>query len=108
MIIKKYQVTLICTTGQYKPVSCIIEKKQAEDVDLTQNKVEKTQLINEGVKKICVKRYWNKTDLTKNHYTRAKIRVYDKEKIEAENKTRYEAIKEAKYQSGEWKRPTKK
>lgn len=105
MIIKEYQVTLLCDTNQYKPVSCIIKKKQAEDIDLTQNKNEKIALVNEGYKKICSKKYWTKTDILKYHYTRAKVRLYDKEKIEAENKARYEALKETKYKSGEWKRP---
>lgn len=108
MIIKEYQVTLISATNQYKPVSCIIKKKQAEDVDLTQNKSDKMDLIHEGYKKICAKKYWTKSDLLKYNYTKAKVRVYDKAKIEAENKARYKAIKEAKYQSGEWKRPKQK
>ena len=25
-MIKEYQVTLVCSTGQYKPVSCIVKK----------------------------------------------------------------------------------
>ena len=108
MIIREYQVTLLCDTNQYKPVSCIIKKKQAEDVDLTQTKSDKMVLINEGYKKICAKKYWTKADLLKYSYTKAKVRLYDKEKIEAENKARYEAIKEAKYASGEWKRPKNK
>ena len=107
MIIKEYQITLISATNQYKPVSCIIKKKQTENVDLTKNKSEKMALIQEGYKKICAKKYWTKYDLLKYNYTKAKARLYDKEKIDAENKARYEAIKEAKYQSGEWKRPKK-
>ena len=34
-----------------------------------------------------------------------KIRECNKEKRDAESKARYEAIKEAKYATGEWKRP---
>ena len=105
MIINEYQVTLISATNQYKPVSCIIKRKQEEDIDITKNKNEKMTLIQEGYKKICAKRYWTKLDLLKYSYTKAKVRLYDKEKIEAENKARYEAIKEAKYACGEWKRP---
>lgn len=108
MIIKEYQVTLLCATNQYKPVSCIIKKKQAEDIDLTHNKTDKMEIIKEGYKKICAKKYWTKTDLLKYNYTKAKVRLYDKARIEAENKERYEMIKEAKYQSGEWKRPKNK
>ena len=108
MIIKEYQVTLICATGQYKPVSCIIKRKQEIDTDLTKEKEVKAQIINEGIKKICAKRYWSKADLVKGNFTKVKVRTYDKEKIEAENKVRYEAIKEAKYKSGEWKRPKNK
>jgi hypothetical protein len=33
--------------------------------------------------------------------------VYDKEKIEQENKERYEQLKEQKYASDEWQRPSK-
>lgn len=105
---QQYQVTLICTTNQYRPVSCILQYKQAEDVDLSKNLIERKKIINKGVEKICALRYWSSADLKRNHYTKVKIRLYDKKKIEAENKARYEAIKEAKYASGEWKRPTTK
>jgi hypothetical protein len=96
-----YQVTLICTNGQYKPVSAIVK---AEGKDLN-NPTDKKELVNKGIQKICASRYWGSADLKRYSYTRSKIRVYDKEKIEQENKERYEAIKEAKYASGEWKRP---
>jgi hypothetical protein len=93
-----YQVTLICTTGEYKPVSAIVSVEES---------IARADIIIKGTNKICQKRLWTAADLKKYHYTKAKIRVYDKEKIEAENKARYEAIKEAKYASGEWKRPKK-
>ena len=98
---KEYQVTLMCKSGKYKPVSCIIK---CEEVDLTDKEARRT-LVREGTKKICVKRYWGSTDLKRYDYTIAKVREYDKEKIAAEAKARYDAIKEAKYASGEWKRP---
>lgn len=102
---KQYQVTLICTTGKYKPVSCIVNHEQELDIDLSAFDFTKSELIKEGIKKICAKHYWNNADLKRYDYTKVKIRAYDKEKIEAENKARYEKIKEEKYASGEWKRP---
>ena len=93
----EYQVTLLCDTGKYRPVSAIV-KVDAYD---------KQAIVTKGIQKICAKRTWFKSDLIRYGYTKVKIREYDKAKIEAENKARYEAIKEAKYASGEWKRPKK-
>ena len=100
-MVKEYQVTLMCASGKYKPVSCIIKN---EEVDLT-NKDVRTELVKQGTQKICIKKYWSSKDLKKYGYTKAKIREYDKQKIAEESAARYEAIKEAKYASGEWKRP---
>lgn len=100
-MMKEYQVTLMCTSGKYKPVSCIIK---SEEVDIT-DKGARTELIKQGTQKICAKRYWSSKDLKKYDYTKAKVREYDKQKIAEESAARYEAIKEAKYASGEWKRP---
>ena len=84
-MIKEYQVTLFCTTNQYKPVSCIIKRNQTIDEDLSKNKESKRLLINEGVKKICNKKYWSKTDVfSKYNYTKAKVRLYDKSATKAE------------------------
>ena len=74
-MIKKYQVTLFCTTGAYKPVACIVNNEQAEDIDLSTDKTERNKIQRIGVKKICQKRYWTLKDLTKYGYTRYKIRV---------------------------------
>lgn len=101
---KEYQITLMCASGKYKPVSCIIK---SEEVDLT-NKNAKKALVRQGTQKICIKRYWSSSDLKKYDYIRAKIREYNKEEIDAANKARYDAIKESRYQSGEWKRPKTK
>lgn len=101
---KQYQVTLLSTTGKYRPVSAIIE---AENMDITISADHK-KLVEQGIKKICSKRLWGNYELKTYGYTRAKIREYDKAKIDAENKARYEAIKEAKYVNGEWKRPKSK
>ena len=96
---KQYQVTLICESGKYKPVSTIVIMEETQD---------KKMIMREGQKKIMIKRYWSMSDLTKYGYTKGKIREYDKEKIERENAARYEALKEEKYASGEWKRPKSK
>lgn len=91
---KKYQVTLFCKDGRYKPVSAIVDERLGY-----------TSIQLEGIRQICMKRGWDKDDLKRYGYTLCKVRPYDKEKIEQENKERYEKIKEEKYASGEWKRP---
>jgi hypothetical protein len=101
---KQYQITLMSESDKYRPVSTIVT---CEEVDLT-NREAKKNLIIEGTKKICIKRYWGKRELKLYGYTKAKVREYDKEKIEQENKERYEKIKEQHYQDGSWKRPKNK
>ena len=101
----QYQVTLMCETGAYKPVSTIITVK--EKVDLS-NIVEKKKIINLGITKICQKRYWTSRDLKKYNYIKAKVREYDKEEIERQKKENYEKLKQEKYACGEWKAPKKK
>jgi len=101
----EYQVTIFCATGKYRPVSTIIRTK--EIVNLSDNAVER-DLVHRGLQKICAEHGWTSADLKKTDFRTGKVRLYDKEKIMAENKARYEALKEAKYASGEWKRPTKK
>lgn len=91
-MMKEYQVTLICTTGQYKPVSCIM-KKDDRTLKTKGGKAFKSELIQEGIVKICQKRYWSSKELKKYNYTKVKVREYDKEKIEKENAERYERIK---------------
>lgn len=91
-MIKEYQVTLVCSTGQYKPVSCIVKKDDNRIAEVGQDAF-KAELKKDGVIKICQKRYWTNADLKKYFYTRVKIREYDKEKIEKENAERYERIK---------------
>jgi len=71
---KKYQVTLFCTTKQYRPVSTIIEIEEVNLDNITDRK--KVQEI--GIRKICGKRYWDMKDLQRYHYTKVKVR----EKIE--------------------------
>ena len=91
-MIKEYQVTLICETGQYRPVSAIVkaDDKTAEAIGVD---AFKRQIRTQGITKICQKRYWDSSDLKRYHYTKVKMREYDKEKIEKENAERYEKIK---------------
>lgn len=103
-MIKEYQVTLMCNNGKYRPVSCLVK---CEEIDLL-NKEQKRALIKKGTQKICLKRYWTGSDLTKYGYTKAKVRLYDKEKIAEAEKLRYSEIKEAHYADGSWKRPKEK
>lgn len=77
MIEKRYQVTLYCTTNQYKPVSCIVIIKQEDNSNLLKQPNTKLEIINKGVQKICAKRYWTSKDLSKYHYTRVKARVVE-------------------------------
>lgn len=106
-MMKQYQVTLMCATGQYKPVSCIIKKEEEE-----LKKLGKTAFLDmikkQGITKICQNRGWSGRELKQYSYTKIKVREYDKERIAQENKERYEKLKEEKYQSGEWKRPKNK
>ena len=100
----KYQITILCTNGKYRPCSTLIE---ADKVDLKDTTAKKA-LLSRGVSKICAQHYWGLSDLKKYGYTKTKIREYDIQKIKAENKARYERIKEEKYASGERKRPENK
>lgn len=104
-MMKEYQVTLLCNTNKYKPVACIITREQECKLDMSCDVKIRKELINKGIQKICTKRYWTKADIAKYGYTRAKVRLYDKEKIARENEERYNRIKEEKYASGEWVRP---
>ena len=74
-MIKKYQVTLFCSTGAYKPVACIVNNEQENDIDLSNDRDERKKMQKAGVKKICEKRYWQLSDLSKYGYTRYKIRA---------------------------------
>ena len=104
----EYQVTLLCSTGAYKPVSCLVKMDQQDSSDLTKVPEQKKKIVNKGIERICVKHYWNSRDLKKFGYTKVKVRLYDREKIEKENKERYERIKQEKYACGEWKAPKKR
>lgn len=76
-MIKKYQVTLFCTTGAYRPVACIVNHEQAESLDLSHDKASRKAIQKAGIVKICQKRYWSLADLNKYGYTKYKIRAVD-------------------------------
>ena len=79
-MMKKYQVTLYCTTGEYRPVSCIIVK-DSDEIYKVGKEVFIDRLKKDGVQKICAKRNWDRSDLVRYHYTRMKMREYDEQKI---------------------------
>jgi hypothetical protein len=68
----KYQVTAFDTTGKYRPVASIVTVAAPY-----QTKEEKMKIVQKGVEKICVKRYWGKADLKKYGYSKVKIRVVE-------------------------------
>ena len=67
------QYTLFCTTGKYKPVSCLIDIDDVKHFNENQN-LYKTKAIQ----KICNKRYWTSADLKRYGYTQLKCRKYEK------------------------------
>ncbi len=80
MMMKKYQITLYCTTGEYRPVSCIIIR-DAEEITRIGEQAFKDKLKRDGIQKICAQRSWGKADLLRYHYTKMKMREYDEQKI---------------------------
>ena len=76
----KYQVTLFCTTNQYKPISTIVTIKQEDETtNLLNNKETKKDIVHKGIIKICQKRYWNNKDLVRYNYLKAKARKVETE-----------------------------
>lgn len=85
---KTLQFTLFSATGNYKPMSTLLEVESVRYYN------EHTKEVQEkAIKKICIKRNTTPQDLKRYGYTKIKVRVYDKEKIEQEKKERYEQIK---------------
>lgn len=80
-MIKEYQVTMYCATGQYKPVSTIVKIEQAHDDNLLLDANRKREIIDKGVVKICQKKYWTSKDIKKYSYTKVKAREYKKEQV---------------------------
>lgn len=75
---KQYQVTLKCTTGQYRPVSTIVAMEQENSENLLLDEKQKKAIIKKGIERICIQRYWTQKDLSKYHYTRVMTREYTK------------------------------
>ena len=101
----EYQVTLFCATDKYRPVSTLVKRASAVDIA---DPTTKRQILNEGMRKICIQTGWGPKDLAFYGYKSGKIRLYDKEKLDKEAEERYNRIKEEKYASGEWTRPKSK
>ena len=78
MLTKYYQVTILCTTKVYRPISCIIKIEQEQDIDLTKGIDTRRKVLALGIKKICATRCWTNKDLKKYAYTLAKAREYNK------------------------------
>lgn len=75
---KKYQVTMYCATGQYKPISTIVTIEQQDDSNLLLDQEQKKNIINKGVVAICHKKYWTTRDVKKYSYTKVRAREYEK------------------------------
>jgi len=88
---KEYQVTLLCATHQYKPVSTIV-KADTTKLALIGKQAYLKDIKQRGIQAICNKRYWTGKDLIRYNYTLCKVREYDKKKIEREKKERYKKI----------------
>lgn len=76
-MIKRYQITLFCQSGEYKPVACIVNNEQSDNTDWTLDKTKRKELQHKGVIKICQKRYWTQLDLKKYNYTKCKMKAVD-------------------------------
>ena len=76
-MIRHYQVTLFCSTGQYKPVSTIVTK-DIKSVRGKDKSVVAQEVRDDGIKKICIQRYWTIDDLKRYGYRKIKIRTIEK------------------------------
>lgn len=75
----KYQVTMYCATGQYRPVSTIVTIEQKNDDNLLLDPEQKAHIIANGIRRICQQRLWTKHEVMKYGYTRVRARVYEKQ-----------------------------
>ena len=73
MIMVTLQYTLFCVTGQYKPVSTLINVEDIKYFNTHQAEYQK-----KAVEKICMQRRWTTRELTKYGYTKIKCRKYTK------------------------------
>lgn len=75
IISKQYQVTIYNKENKYKPISTIITIRQQENVTL--NDIQhKRYVIQQGIQKICNKKYWTVRDMNYYRYTKARVREY--------------------------------
>ena len=75
-MIKQYQVTIFHKNNKYKPISTIVSRHQENNDNLLLNKAQREAIKIEGIKKICMKKYWRASDLKAYEYTRVKLREY--------------------------------
>ena len=85
------QFTLVSTTGQYKPMSTLLQVPSLKEYNANSQEYK-----NKAIRKMCIQRHTDGYYLKKYGYTHMKIRVFDKEKIAKENAERYERIKKEK------------
>ena len=78
-MIKQYQVTIFHKNNKYKPISTIVSRHQENSDNLLLNKAQREAIKIEGIKKICMKKYWGTSDLKAYEYTRVKLREYPQE-----------------------------
>lgn len=76
---KQYQVTMVCATGQYRPVSTIVTIEQENDENLLLNPEQKAHILADGIRRVCQQRLWTKRDVAKYGYTKVRARVYEKQ-----------------------------
>ena len=55
-MMKEYQVTLMCASGKYRPVSCIVRKDTDAIASIGKEEYSK-QIRKEGIIKSCQMRY---------------------------------------------------
>lgn len=70
----KIQVTLFNPQGHYKPISSLVLVENEEYF-----KTNKKQIAQDGIIKICQKRYWTQKDLKRFGYKECKVRIYNKD-----------------------------
>lgn len=78
-MLKSYQITMYCSTNQYKPISTIVKiEQEREEENLLLNKEKKQEIINKGIVRICQKKFWTMREVKRYNYTRVKAREYKK------------------------------
>ena len=75
----KYQVTMYCVTGQYRPVSTIVTIEQENDDNLLLNPKKKKEISDKGIVRICQQRYWTSREVIQYGYIKVKARIYEKQ-----------------------------